>query len=375
MKVALVSPYDYMHPGGVSDHIAHLRSEFEEIGHDVTVLAPRSRKGGLTVSDGFVGVGRTVSIPGNGSTVRLTFDVTLYAAVKQLMRRENYDVVHVHEPLVPALPYMVLLNSNAVNVATFHASSSSSAWYAALKPYLNLLVSRLDARIAVSEPAREFVSQYFDGPYEIIPNGIDVDRFRGVEPLPWARDHRPRILFVGRFTEPRKGFKYLLRAMPLVHQQFPDAQLIVVGSGDPDKFAGTIERYRVNNVEFIGMVPPAELPRYYASCDVFCAPSTGRESFGIVLLEAMASGKPVVAADNPGYASVLNRGETGVLVPPKDAQALSLVLVRLLADAALRQRLGEVGQAYAQQFAWPRLAGRILDVYHRAAGGAAIASR
>jgi phosphatidylinositol alpha-mannosyltransferase len=375
MKIALISPYDYTHPGGVSEHISHLKPEFEAAGHDVTVLAPHSRKGSLSVSDGFVGVGRTVAIPGNGSTVRLTFDVTLYAAVKQLMKRENFDVVHVHEPLVPALPYMVLLNSSAVNVATFHASGSSSAWYKALKPYMNILMSRLDARIAVSEPAREFVSQYFDGNYEIIPNGIDIDRFRTAEPLPWASNGRPRILFVGRFTEPRKGFKYLLRAMPLVHQQFPDAQLVVVGSGNPDKFASTIEKYRVNNVEFIGMVPPSELPRYYASCDVFCAPSTGRESFGIVLLEAMASGKPVVAANNPGYASVLGRSETGALVPPKDPQALSLALVRLLADAELRQRLGEVGQAYAQQYAWPRLAARILDVYDRAANGVALAPR
>ncbi len=375
MKIALVSPYDYTHPGGVSEHIAHLRTEFQSGGHDVTVLAPRSRKGGLTVSDGFVGVGRTVSLPGNGSTVRLTFDVTLYAAVKQMMRRENFDVVHVHEPLVPALPYMVLLNSSAVNVATFHASGSSSAWYKALKPYMNILMSRLDARIAVSEPARDFVSQYFDGSYQIIPNGIDLERFRAPELLPWTREQRPRILFVGRFTEPRKGFKYLLKAMPLVHQQYPDAQLVVVGSGNPEKFAGMIEKYRVNNVEFIGMVPPAELPRYYASCDVFCAPSTGRESFGIVLLEAMAAGKPVVAANNPGYASVLGRSETGVLVPPKDSQALSLALVRLLADEELRQRLGEVGQTFAQQYAWPRIADHILDVYDRAANRAALAPR
>jgi phosphatidyl-myo-inositol alpha-mannosyltransferase len=375
MKIALVSPYDYTHPGGVTNHIAHLQTEFERVGHDVTVLAPQSRKGGLTVSDGFVGVGRTVSIPGNGSMVRLTFDVTLYAAVKQLMRRENFDVVHVHEPLVPALPYMVLLTSNAVNVGTFHASGASSGWYKTLKPYMNLLMSRLDARIAVSEPARSFVSQYFDGPYEIIPNGIDLERFREPVPLPWAGDGRPRILFVGRFTEPRKGFKYLLRAMPLVHQQFPEARLVVVGSGKPEKFQGMMEKYGVNNVDFVGMVPPAELPRYYASCDVFCAPSTGRESFGIVLLEAMAAGKPVVAGDNPGYSAVLGRCETGVLVPPKDPQALGISLVRLLADGELRDRLGAAGIIYAGGFAWPQVASRILDVYERAAAGAALATR
>ena len=371
MKIGLVSPYDIAQPGGVSDHITHLRSEFAELGHEVVVLAPRARKGGLEVGSGFYGIGRPIAIPSNGSTARLTFDVTLYAAVKALMRRERFDIVHVHEPLVPVLPYMVLLNSSATNIATFHAFRQSSAWYTALKPYMNLLLSRLDARIAVSRPALEFVGQYFDGPYEVIPNGIDVARFLDPEPLPWANDGRPRILFVGRFTEPRKGFKYLLRAMPLVHQQFPDARLVVVGTGRPEKYAGLMERYGVGNVDFVGRVPFDELPRYYASCDVFCAPSVARESFGIVLLEAMAAGKPVVAGDNPGYASVLNHGREGLLAPPKDEQALALALVRLLSDAGLRRQFGSAGRAMAGGYDWPLLARRVLDLYDRAARSAA----
>ena len=185
MKIALVSPYDFSHPGGVSEHIAHLRAEFLRLGHNVTVLAPRARQGGLEIGRDFYGIGRTVSIPGNGSTVRLTFDVTLYAAVKALMRAERFDVVHLQEPLLPVLPYMVLLNSQAINVATFHAFRASNPWYTAFKPYMTFVLSRLDGRIAVSVPAREFVSQYFEGPYEIIPNGIDVDRYgAGVAPLP-----------------------------------------------------------------------------------------------------------------------------------------------------------------------------------------------
>lgn len=371
MKVALVTPYDVAQPGGVSDHITHLRTEFGELGHETVVLAPRARKGGLEVGDGFYGIGRPIAIPSNGSTARLTFDVTLYAAVKALMRRERFDIVHVHEPLVPALPYMVLLNSAATNIATFHAFRSSSAWYTTLKPYLNLMLSRLDGRIAVSLPALEFVSQYFEGSYEVIPNGIDVARFRDPEPLPWAQDGRPRILFVGRFTEPRKGFKYLLRAMPLIHQQFPDARLVVVGTGRPEKYSGLLERYRVGNVDFVGHVPFHELPRYYASCDVFCAPSVARESFGIVLLEAMASGKAVVAGDNPGYASVLSHGREGLLVRPKDDQGLALAVVRLLADAGLRRQFGAAGRATAGRYDWPLVARRVLDVYERATRSAA----
>jgi phosphatidylinositol alpha-mannosyltransferase len=309
VKIALISPYDPSHPGGVFEHIAHLRTEFQRRGHNVTILAPRGRKGGLEVGEGFYGIGRTVPIPANGSMVRVTFDVTLYNAVKTILRREQFDVVHLHEPLIPVLPYLVLLNSESVNVATFHAFRSSSPWYTAFKPYMSFMMSRLDARIAVSEPARDFVSQYFQGPYTIVPNGIDVARFRDVEPFPWAGDDTPRILFVGRFSEPRKGFKHLLRAMPFIHQQFPDARLVVVGRGKRDRFDGMMERYGVRNVDFVGQASPSDLPRYYASCDLFCAPSTSGESFGIVLLEAMASGRPVVAGDIPGYRSVMTNGQ------------------------------------------------------------------
>lgn len=366
MKIALVSPYDTAHPGGVFEHIWHLRAEFVERGHDVTVLAPRGRKGGLEVRDGFYGIGRTVPIPANGSMVRVTFDVTLYNAVKTLLRREQFDVIHLHEPLIPVLPYLVLLNSRSVNVATFHAFRASSPWYTAFKPYMTFMMSRLDARIAVSGPARDFVSQYFHGPYDIIPNGIDVDRFRDVEPFPWARDGIPRILFVGRFTEPRKGFTYLLRAMPFVHQQFPDARLLVVGGGKTDRFEGQVERYGVRNVDFVGLASPGDLPRYYASCDLFCAPSISGESFGIVLLEAMASGRAVVAGDIAGYRSVMTNGREGLLVPPRDAHALAIAIVRLLADAPLRHRLSTQGQATASRYDWPEIASRVLSIYERA---------
>lgn len=366
MKIALVSPYDPGHPGGVFEHIGHLRSEFLAAGHDVTVLAPRGRKGGLEVGDRSYGIGRTVPIPANGSMVRVTFDVTLYNAVKTLLRNEQFDVIHLHEPLIPVLPYLVLLNSRAVNVATFHAFRSSSPWYTAFKPYMAFMMSRLDARMAVSVPARDFVFQYFPGQYEIVPNGIDVARFRHVEPFPWASDGTPRILFVGRYNEPRKGFKYLLRAMPLVHQQFPEARLVVVGGGKPERFEGTFERYGVRNVEFVGRASPADLPRYYASCDLFCAPSTSGESFGIVLLEAMASGRPVVAGDIPGYRSVITPGHDGLLAPPKDANALALALVRVLADSPLRTRLAAAGMVTADRYAWPQIATRVLGVYERA---------
>jgi phosphatidyl-myo-inositol alpha-mannosyltransferase len=375
VKIAQVSPYDFGHPGGVPEHINHLRTEFTRLGHEVVVIAPRSSRGGIEVGDGFYGIGRTVAIPGNGSRVRLTFDVTLYAAVKDLMRREQFDVVHLHEPLTPVLPYMVLLNSKSTNVATFHAFRANNPWYSAFKPYMQFVLGRLDRRIAVSHPALEFVTQYFDGPYDVIPNGIDLQNYgENIEPFPWANDGTPRILFVGRFEEQRKGFKYLMRAMPLVRQQFPNARLVVVGTGKPEKFQDQMARYGVWGVDFIGYVTPEEKPRYYASCDIFCAPSIARESFGIVLLEAMASGKPVVAANIPGYASVLTNEQEGLLVMPRDPQAIALALVRVLADADLRRRFAANGLATAEQYAWPRVAERVLLSYEKARSQAVHAS-
>ena len=371
MKIALVSPYNVQHPGGVSEHITHLRTEFCRLGHRVTVIAPRANRGGLEVKDGFYGVGRAVSIPAGGARARLTLDVTLYADVKALMRREAFDVVHLHEPLMPVLPYMVLLNSRAVNVGTFHAFRTANPWYTAFKPYMAFVLSRLDGRIAVSEPAREYASQYFEGPYDVIPNGIDVERYgHGVVPFPWAGDGTPRILFVGRFDESRKGFKYLLRALPLVRQQFPRARLVVVGTGRPERFAGLTESYGIAGVDYQGFVDAEAKARYFASCDVVCVPSTRNESFGFVLLEAMAAGKAVVATDIPGYASVVSHERHGLLVPPRDPQALALALVRLLADAGLRARLGRQGQEEAARYAWPRVAAQVLAVYDRAADAA-----
>jgi phosphatidylinositol alpha-mannosyltransferase len=219
----------------------------------------------------------------------------------------------------------------------------------------------------VSEAAREFVSQYFEGPYSIIPNGIDPNRFsNGVEPFPWADDDTPRILFVGRFNESRKGFKYLLRAMPLIQQQFPKARLLVVGPGDTSRVSGTIERNWIRGVEFVGQVSKEDLPRYYASATVVCAPSIERESFGLILLESMASGKPTVATRIPGYAGVMTHEHDGLMVPPQDSQALALAIVRVLADRELRLRLADNGLETAASYAWSKVAKPVLSMYEQA---------
>lgn len=367
MKIALVSPYDYPYPGGVTEHISHLATEFKNRGHEVHILAPQSA-GVRGQTDEIVHpVGTVVPIPINGSVARVSLSLRLARKVKETLEREQFDVVHLHEPLLPALPITVLRYSQSVNVGTFHAFAQSNIGYFYGKPILRYFVRRLHGKIAVSTAARDFVSEYFPGEYEIIPNGIDFNRFAGpLEPIKQYSNSDPKILFVGRL-EKRKGLKYLLRAMAGVWGHFPEARLIVVGSGPLlENYRRLADARQLGNVEFAGFVSSEELARYYQSCDVFCAPSTGQESFGIVLLEAMASGKPIVATDIPGYRYVVNNGVEGLLVPPKDEQALALSLVRLLSDSALRNKMGQSGRRRAEQFAWEKVATQVLAFYDTA---------
>jgi phosphatidylinositol alpha-mannosyltransferase len=275
---------------------------------------------------------------------------------------------------------LVLRHSTSPNVGTFHAFGDSSTVYALSRPILRRFFDRMDGRIAVSHAALEYVSQYFAGDYEIIPNGVDVDRFGAeVPPIPSMRDGRPTLLFVGRFEEQRKGLRWLLQALAHIEPYFPDLRLVVAGSGDPDEMAEWLPLrdyshrdrlvYRsagsAMEVEFIGFVSAEDLPRYYQSCDVYCAPSTGGESFGVVLLEAMAAGVPVVASRIQGYAGVLTHGREGFLAEPKDPAALAVAIVRLLSDRDLRARMAEAGRRTANGYDWPVVAGRVLAYYEK----------
>lgn len=317
--------------------------------------------------DGIHEIGRTVTLPTNGSRARVTLDLTRYREVRRLLRRARFDIIHVHAPLTPALTWMALLGSDTVNVATFHAQRDGSAWYRALAPLFAPVVNRLDTRIAVSEPARAFVSRYFPADYIVVPNGIDLDRFSPeVEPFPWASDGAPRILFIGRHDEPRKGLDVLLRAMPALRSHIPGVRLIVGGGGDERRHAATLDAVGRDGISFTGVIAPEDLPRYYASCDAFCAPSNGHESFGIVLLEAMATGKPIVASDIPGYASVMTHGQEGLLSPPNDPAGLSDAISAVLTNGNMAAAFGAAGQTTAEPYRWSRIAARVLDVYGEA---------
>lgn len=365
MKIALVSPYDFAYPGGVAKHISHLAAEFRRLGHEVHILTPSSVDPATLQGEPYVHrIGRVVPVPANGSVARIELSFRAYLQVKRLLRQLEFDVIHLHEPLMPALPPTVLRHSKSTNIATFHAYRKSNFAYFYAKLVAWPLFNKLHGLIAVSRPARDFVAEYFPGDYRIIPNGVDYARFATpYPPLPDFADGRPTVLFVGRL-EKRKGLKYLLRAWGYVRRQFKDARLIVVGEGRPRKsYERYVARQGWEEVVFTGYVSDSELPRYFQACDIFCAPSTGQESFGMVLLEAMAAGRAVVASRIPGYDEVVTHDVDGLLVEPKSEAELATALVRLLADPAKREELGRRGQQKAFEYRWERVAEQVLAFY------------
>jgi phosphatidyl-myo-inositol alpha-mannosyltransferase len=372
MKIALISPYDFAHPGGVINHIRALDEEFTRMGHDVRIIAPASRKKIPSLGDRFIQIGSPRPIPASGSISRISLSLHLAPDIKEVLQREKFDIVHLHEPFMPMLCSAVLRFSNGVNIGTFHAYDASPG-YELGRPFTTILLKRrnrkLSGRIAVSTPARDYAGKYVSGAFTVIPNGVDLSRFHpGVKPIPGYADGKLNIVFVGRL-EKRKGVKYLLEAYRRLKKDHPDIRLIIVGPGVNlrRRYELKVRLYRLKDVIFTGGVPYHDLPRYYQTADIFCAPATGGESFGIVLLEAMAMGKPIVATSNPGYASVVNQGEQALLVPPGNSKALAQALGRLIEDKALRGALGANALASVGQYDWPVVARRVMDYYEQVA--------
>jgi phosphatidyl-myo-inositol alpha-mannosyltransferase len=373
MKVGLVSPYDFASFGGVTDHVRHLAAQLRNQGQEVRIFAPSSRADIDFDTPEFYRIGSPISVPANDSVARITLSFHLGNRVAAIIEKERFDVLHFHEPLMPALPLTMLRMSTTAHVGTFHAFSRSNIGYyygrGILQPYLD----RIQRGIAVSEPARTFFNRYFpEFPLRVIPNGIDVDVFKpGLSPIRHLRDENVNILFVGRL-EKRKGLGDLLRGYEFMRERVPQSRLIIVGDGP---LRGQVESYishhRLPNVVMAGFVPDSVKPRYYASADIFCAPATGAESFGIVLLEAMASGLPVVATEVPGYMSVLEPGRDSLTVRPKGWAELGATLVVLARDAELRARMGAYGHEKARRYAWDVVAAQVIDVYEEAREAAA----
>lgn len=359
LKVALVCPYDWSVAGGVRTHVRELAGRFRTMGHDVTVFAPASRPGG--VDGDCVPMGRPRSVHAMGTVARIRLGLDGRAA-RHALDEGEFDVVHVHEPLMPSLPYSFLSATRALTVGTFHAAREDGNWlYWMGRPALRRWHGRLDGRVAVSPAAESLITRYFPGEYRVIPNGIDYCRWATArEPLSEFQDGRRTILFVGR-PEKRKGLRDLLDAFAILRSRRNDVRLVVVGAGDFSRYQS---QYASSpDVVFRSNVPEADLPRYHYSADIFCAPNTGGESQGYVLMEAMAAGCPVVASDIEGFAAVARNGVDALLVPPRVPTALANAIETLLDDPVLARRLGSSARERAATYAWDGVAAQVMGYY------------
>jgi phosphatidyl-myo-inositol alpha-mannosyltransferase len=370
MKIALVSPYDFSYPGGVVRHIISLENHFTRMGHLVKIIAPAS-KPVEGYGDRFIAIGKPRPIPTSGSIARITISFNLTSKVKKVLEEEKFDIIHLHEPLAPTLCFTVLRLSKTINIGTFHASESRPSYRWTKPIFMNGLYKRwfkkLDGRIAVSRPAMDFINRHFPSSYEIIPNGVEMENFSPlIPPLPQFKDGKTNILFVGRL-EKRKGLEYLLKAYRVIKPDCPDCRLIIVGPGTRlrGKYQKMVRDADVGDVLFVGGVDEKEKARYFSTADIFCAPATGHESFGIVLLEAMATGKPVVASNIPGYASVITDGVEGLLVPPKQEVPLAQALAHLMKNKSLSQEMGRRGLSKAEAYGWDKVSRRVMDYYNQ----------
>ncbi|MGZ8570967.1 MAG: glycosyltransferase family 4 protein [Actinomycetota bacterium] len=360
MRIALTCPYAWDDPGGVQVHVKELAGRLEARGHQIVVLAPvRQRADEPWV----VPIGKPLNIPYNASNAPIDPRPWSRGVVRGALAAFGPDVVHAHEPLAPSTSLWATLESQAAVVGTFHSGATRSRLFDLAAPVLRRVAGRLSMRIAVSERAAAFARERIGGTFEIVPNGIDVERWATAEP----RDLGPgtKVLFVGRLDE-RKGFPVAVEAFRRLAGAHEDLRMVVAGDGPQGDAVEELPPDLQARVTMLGHVPNAELPTVSAACDLYVGPSTGGESFGIVVVEAMAAGLPVVASDTPGYDEVVRDGVDGLLVPPRDPVALAAGAEVLLGDPDLAARLAAAGRERAASFDWQVVVRRLEDLYDRA---------
>lgn len=370
MRIGIVCPYSFDVPGGVQYHVRDLAEHFLGQGHVASVLAPADED--TPLPDYVESVGRAVPVRYNGSVARLSFGPVTAARVGRWLDQGDFDVVHIHEPVTPSVSLLALWSAEGPIVATFHTSNLRSRAMQAAYPLLRPSLEKIGGRIAVSEDARRTVTTHLGGDAVVIPNGVYVARFAQAAPEPrWqGRDGAPTLAFLGRIDEPRKGLPVLAAAMPEVLRRHPGTRLLVAGPGDVASARERLDPEVARATEFLGMVSDDEKAALLRSVDAYVAPHTGGESFGIVLVEAMSAGAPVVASDLPAFVRVLDGGRTGVTFANEDAADLAGKLSALLDSPDERQRLSAVGQRRAEVFDWSVVAADVMAVYETVMHGA-----
>lgn len=359
MRIAIVCPYDLDRHGGVQDHVRRLANELRTVGERVLTVGPGSLDGE------HVDVGGAVGVPFNGSVAPLALLPGAARRTRAALRSWGPDVVHVHEPVVPAVG-LAAMGADAPIVTTHHAWAERTGMYGVVGPVLRRVVRRAAAHVAVSPAAASFHAaalRMHPRDFRIVPNGVDVGRFADGPGLDRLAGEGPVLLFVGRL-EQRKGLEHAIRAFAHLKTRHPSLRMVVVGDGpERERCQELLPAGLRVDVDMLGRVSDDDLPRCYRSADVFVAPATGGESFGIVLLEALAAGTPVVASDLPGFRSVVDDGRTARLVPPGDARGLADAVDALLSNQTLREAQVAAGREAVEEYDWPWVATRLRSIY------------
>jgi len=364
-RIGIVCPYGWDTPGGVQAHIADLATYLISQGHYVSVLAPTSDEENLP--DYVVSAGKPISIPYNGAVARILFGPIAFARVRNWIAQGEFDLLHLHEPAIPSIALLACFAAEGPLVGTFHASAKRQKAIFAIGPILEPVIEKLTARIAVSEAARETLTEHLETDAVVVPNGIYARRLAlGKLNDQWSGDS---IGFIGRFQEPRKGLMVLVDALPAIVREIPNVRIVVAGPGDSAEFLEGVPQHLRSRFSFLGRITEEEKADFLHSIGVYVAPNTGGESFGIILAEALAAGAAVVASDIPAFQALLGNGKYGELFTSEDSASLARSISSLLKDSARRDQLKSDGKVYAQYFDWDEVATRIYDVYEMAMVG------
>ncbi len=364
-RIGIVCPYGWDTPGGVQSHVGDLAQYLIRQGHFVSVLAPAIDEENLP--DYVTSAGRPIAIPYNGAVARVLFGPIAFSRVRQWIANGNFDVLHLHEPAIPSISLLACWAAEGPMVGTFHAAAKRQKVTFAVAPILEPVIEKLTARIAVSEAARETLTEHLETDAIVVPNGIYADLYRdGVTDQRWTGN---TLGFIGRFEEKRKGLDVLVAALPSIIAKFPDLKVFVAGPGDAQEVLKEIDPYLHSRFEFLGRISESEKANFLASVGLYIAPNTGGESFGIILAEALAGGASVVASDIPAFDSLLGHGAYGTLFASEDSQDLAKKVIALLGDEEGRRAIAQRGKKYAQEFDWDVVAEKIYDVYEMAMVG------
>ncbi len=361
MRVGIVCPYSWDVPGGVQEHIRDLAESLIDLGHHVSVLAPADDDEALPPY--VVPAGRAVAVPYNGSVARLSFGPLSANRVRRWIKEGTFDILHVHEPAAPSLSLIACWVADGPIVATVHGATTRSRVMHAAEPMLRSALEKISGQIAVSEAARTTLVRHLGGDAVLIPNGVCVRRFEKAEPLPGWPGEGGAIGFLGRIDEPRKGLAVLLRSFEIIGPQRPGLRLLIAGRGDEASVMARVPAALRDRVVLLGQVSESVKVQVYHSVDVFCAPNTGGESFGIVLAEAMAAGAPIVASDLDAFRRVLRGGRAGELFENGNAEDLAAAIGRLLDDPERRATLSASASAAVRDYDWPKIARDVVKVY------------